>query len=224
VKIWIVIPAFNEASVLGSVLSALKPLGYPIVVVDDASEDSTSEVAHQGGDVVLRHFINRGQGAALKTGIVFALQQGADAIVTFDSDGQHNVADIPKLLAPIIAGTHDVVLGSRFLRDGGQSIPPLRRIILRLGVTFTRLVSNINVTDTHNGLRAMTRSAAEKIRIRQDRMAHASEILDEIALHRLRFTEMPVTISYTYYSRGKGQSSLAMFKIVIRFLLQKIRQ
>lgn len=220
-NIWIVIAAFREAKVIRQVVATVRHHYPQVVVVDDASGDATGAEAEAAGAVVLEHGINRGQGAALKTGIVYALSRGADVIVTFDADGQHDVNDIPKLLAPIQAGTHDVVLGSRFL-ESSSNVPPLRRLALKGGVAFTRIISRIHVTDTHNGLRAMNRAAAQHIRIIQDRMAHASEILDEIVRHQLRYTEVPVTITYSYYSRAKGQSTWAMFKIAFKIFFHKL--
>jgi glycosyltransferase involved in cell wall biosynthesis len=221
-KTWIVIAAYHEGRVIRDVARAVCALYPNVVVVDDASADNTGDEARAAGATVLRHLINRGQGAALKTGIVYALSQGAEAIVTFDADGQHDPKEIAAMLAPIERGEADITLGSRFLQ-GGSNVPPLRRIVLRLGIMFTRIFSHIKVTDTHNGFRAMNRAAAEKIRIIQDRMAHASEILDEIIHHKLRYKEVPVTITYSYYSKEKGQNSLAMFKIAIKFLMYKLR-
>lgn len=220
-RTWIVVPAFNEAQVINPVISELLRRYSDVVAVDDASQDDTANIAERAGAVVLRHLINRGQGAALKTGIDYALQHGADAVVTFDADGQHSVDDVAKLLVPIAAGTHDVALGSRFLNNA-SNIPPLRRMVLRFAVIFTRVFSNIKVTDTHNGLRAFSRTAAEQVRIKQDRMAHASEILDEIVALNLRYTEVPVTIVYNHYSRSKGQGNLAMFRIALKYLIHKI--
>lgn len=222
-KTWIVIAAYNEGQVIRSVIEGVR-LTYPdIVVVDDASQDNTAAEARAAGAVVVRHLLNRGQGAALKTGIVYALQEGAEAIVTFDADGQHDPKDIPAMLKPIEEGRADVALGSRFL-DASTTIPTLRRAILTCGVWFTRMMSHIRVTDTHNGLRVFTRQAAQSICIIQDRYTHASEILDEIVRHRLRYMEVPVTIRYTEYSRKKGQSNFDMFKIAMRFILHKLQQ
>jgi hypothetical protein len=139
-------------------------------------------------------------------------------IVTFDADGQHRAEDIEALLAPIRDREVDVVLGSRFLREDPR-IPPIRKLTLRLGVIFTRWVSGIRVTDTHNGLRAFSRDAAARITIRQDRMAHASEILDTIARSRLRYCEVPTDVRYTEHSLRKGQRSSAAFRIALDFLL-----
>jgi polyprenyl-phospho-N-acetylgalactosaminyl synthase len=213
----VVIAAFNEAKRIGDIVSGVRAHYPNVTVVDDGSRDGTAEIAAGRGAWVLRHLINRGQGAALKTGIEGALARGAQAIVTFDADGQHRVEDISRLLAALEGG-YDVALGSRFLGDGGV-VPWGRRIVLKLGVLFTRVVSGLRVTDTHNGLRALSRHAAETIEIRQDRMAHASEILDEIARHELRCREVPTRVEYTAYSRGKGQHSSAAFLIALDFLV-----
>lgn len=218
---WIVIAAFNEGTVIRSVVEGVRRRYPNVVVVDDASTDATIDEARAAGAVVLEHLINRGQGAALKTGIDYAVQQGAEAIVTFDADGQHDPEEIPSLLVPIEHGEVDVVLGSRFLRDG-SNVPPLRRIVLRAGIVFTRIMSRIQVTDTHNGFRAFNRHAARTIKIVQDRMAHASEILDEIVRNKLRYREVPVTITYSYYSREKGQSTSSMFRIAFKIFMHKL--
>jgi glycosyltransferase involved in cell wall biosynthesis len=220
-KVWLVIAAYNEGASLDQTLGSLAGLGWNVVVVDDGSADDTSAVALRHPVWVLRHRINCGQGAALQTGIDFALQRGAEAVVTFDADGQHTAADLEQLLEPIRSGQVDVVLGSRFLgRAVGLSRG--RWLVLKLGVLFTRLVSGIPVTDTHNGLRALSRRAAQRIRITQDRMAHASEILDRICREGLRFCEVPVTIHYSAATRAKGQSSWNALKIAGEFLLGRM--
>jgi len=218
--IYFVIPAYNEAACVGEVVRQVRSRFPNVVVVDDGSADATAEVSRVAGAVVVRHMVNRGQGAALKTGIECALARGAEVVVTFDSDGQHQLEDVDALLAPVLAGECDVALGSRFLH-GGSRVPFMRKLTLKLGVLFTRVVSRIRVTDTHNGLRALSREAARKIEIRQDRMAHASEILDEISRLKLRYREVPTRIIYTAYSRGKGQRSSAAFRVVWDFLIGK---
>ena len=218
--VFFIIPAYNEAASVGDVVRRVKAKYPNVVVVDDGSADQTFAVAKDAGATVLRHLINRGQGAALKTGIDFALSQGAEIIVTFDSDGQHQLEDVEKLIAPVRDGKTDVALGSRFLHAENH-VPLMRKITLKLGIVFTRLVSQIRVTDTHNGLRAFSRKAAAEIQIRQDRMAHASEILDEIGRLKLRYCEVPTRIVYTEYSKYKGQRSSAAFRIVWDFLIGK---
>jgi polyprenyl-phospho-N-acetylgalactosaminyl synthase len=205
---WVVIPAYNEARVIASVLSSLQSRSYHIVVVDDGSSDATVQEALRFPVTVLRHICNLGQGAALQTGITYALGfPDTRFIVTFDSDGQHAPEDISRLLAPLRDGTHEIALGSRFLRaDDAMDVPVTRRITLWLAILLSKLTTGLNLTDTHNGFRAFTADAARKIQISQNRMAHASEILSQIAAHHLRYCEVPVKIAYTQYSRTKGQS------------------
>lgn len=216
--IWVVIAAYNEAGRLGKTLARLCRHYGNVVVVDDGSRDNTEAEALEHPVWVLNHFINRGQGAALQTGIDFALERGADVIVTFDADGQHAPEDIARLVEPVRTGQVEVALGSRFLGET-VGMPWSRWLVLKLGVLFTRIFSRIRVTDTHNGLRALSRAAASRIRIAQDRMAHASEILDEIRAYGLRYTEVPVTIHYSADSLAKGQSSWNAFKIVGQLIL-----
>lgn len=218
--ICIVIPAYNEGAAISHVVSSV-PIWCTSLVVDDGSMDDTAQRAADAGAMVLRHVVNRGQGAALQTGIEYALLKGADIIVTYDADGQHDPADLEKLVAPIRQGLAEVALGSRFL-EHIHEVPRSRRIVLRAAVLFTRITSGLKLTDTHNGYRAFSRAAAQKISIRLDRMAHASEILDQIRIHNLRYVEVPVRIRYTEYSKQKGQRSRAAFRIVLDYLLGKL--
>lgn len=220
-KPWIVVPAYNEGPRLGDSLRKLAAFEPYVVVVDDGSSDDTSDVALGFNVAVLRHPINLGQGAALQTGIDYALQQGAQILVTFDGDGQHSVDEIERLCVPIRTGQADVALGSRFLGNA-VGITASRKLVLKLGVLFTRVFSRIQVTDTHNGFRALSRQAAETIRITQNRMAHASEILDQIREKNLRFVEVPVTIHYSPETFAKGQSSWNAVKIVGQLLMGRI--
>lgn len=207
-SVWVVIPAYNEQPRIESCLKELlRNNRSSVVVVDDGSSDATAKVARQFPVWVLRHCVNCGQGAAIKTGIDFALQRGADIIVTFDADGQHDASELKSLIEPVARGDFDVALGTRF-QGNAIGIPMTRRLLLRCAVMFTRLVSGLNLTDAHNGLRAFSRNAAQTIRIKQPRMAHASEILDQIGRHNLRYCEVPVTIRYTDETLAKGQSSL----------------
>lgn len=217
--LWIVVPAYNEGNRIANTLRPLLDHGYRnVVVVDDGSRDNTREAALGTGAWVARHVINCGQGAALQTGIDFALQRGAKFIVTFDADGQHNFEEIPSVVAPVVNGEADITLGSRFL---GKTIdmPKMRKWVLKAGIVFTRVVSRIRVTDVHNGFRAFSRSAAERIRITQNRMAHASEILDQIRMAGLRFKEVPVTVRYSAETMAKGQSSWNAVRIAVQLLL-----
>lgn len=217
-----VIPAFNEEKNIERVIREIKPHVSEAIVIDDGSSDETAELANRAGAYVLRHRINRGQGAALATGMEFALQKlNADIVVHYDADGQHEAKEIDELVKPIILGQADVALGSRFL-DKKSNVPFFRKLVLKAGIIFTRITSGLKVTDTHNGFRALSAKAAEAIDITQDRMAHASEILDEIARHKLRYVEVPVTVRYTRESLEKGQSSLNSVRIVWEYLTGKL--
>jgi polyprenyl-phospho-N-acetylgalactosaminyl synthase len=219
-KIFVVMAAYNEAEVIRPVVDSLLA-SYPhVVVVDDASTDCTAEVLKDSPVTLLRHCVNRGQGAALQTGIEFALSRSAEIVVTFDADGQHDMLDIPRMVAPLIAGECEVTLGSRFL-GRTEGMPPVRRLVLKAGVLFTRVFSRIRVTDIHNGFRAFSARAAARIHLQMDRMAHASEILDQIRQSGLCYREVPVTIRYTSYSIGKGQSSWNALKIAAELLLRR---
>ncbi len=221
--VWIVVPAYNESRRLTITIRNLQAAYPNIVVVDDGSRDDTAQTALDEGAWIVRHPLNCGQGAALQTGIDFALRQGAEFIVTFDADGQHCVDEIGSLIGPLRTGQFDVVLGSRFLSSDlmGTTInmPRTRWLVLKAGVLFTRVFSRIRVTDTHNGFRALSRSAAERIRIHENRMAHASEILHQIRLLNLRYCERPVTIRYSAETLTKGQSSASAVSILSQFIL-----
>ena len=220
-KVFVVLPAFNEGGSIASVVSEVRGLYPNVVVVDDGSQDDTARKALTVGAVVLRHPINRGQGAALQTGITYSLEADADYVVTFDSDGQHLPEDLARLLAPLLAGEAEIALGSRFI-GRAEGIPWQRRLLLRAAVLFTRIASGTPVTDAHNGLRAFTRHAASQLNLQMDRMAHASEILDQIRHMRLPFVEVPVTIRYTEYSLAKGQRSGAALRVLFDYLVGRL--
>jgi glycosyltransferase involved in cell wall biosynthesis len=205
--------AYNEGEALEPVLRGALAYAKWVIVVDDGSVDDTADKAHRAGAHVARHSINLGQGAALQTGIDLALRLGASYIVTFDADGQHAAAEIQPMVQHLIATGSDVVLGSRFLGKA-VNMPRSKAITLWLAVHFTRLTTGLKLTDTHNGFRVLSRSAAQRVRLRQNRMAHASEILDQIAGLKLRYSEFPVTITYTPYSVAKGQRVLNSVAIV----------
>jgi len=209
-----VIPAYNEGGRVGTVLRGLAPFVGSIVVVDDASTDTTAQEARSCGAYVLRHVVNRGQGAALQTGTTYALDVlGADVVIHFDADGQMNAAEIPLLVEALIRDEVNIVLGTR-RHSKTTGMPFSRKLTLWLGKWFTFFLSGIRVSDTHNGFRVLSRQAALSINITLDRMAHASQILDQIQVLGLRFKEVPVTIAYTRETLQKGQSSLGALRIV----------
>lgn len=217
-----VIPAYNEESrIADAVLDAARFVDA-VVVVDDCSRDRTYGRAFSAGAHVLRHIINRGQGAALQTATDYAIEKlDAEIIVHFDADGQMMGEEIPMMCEPIEKGEAAIVLGSRFLGKKAN-MPFTRRLTLWAGLFFTRVISGIKTTDTHNGFRALSREAAKKARITLDRMAHASEILDLIQIHKLAYVERAVTIRYSAETLQKGQSSMGAFVIVKDFIEKRL--
>src|SRR6266478_2467915 len=222
-RVCVVIAAYNEAPVIASVVADVKRAGYGALVIDDGSTDATGAVAAEAGGSVVRHPVNLGQGAALQTGIEFALHEGADVIVTFDADGQHRATDIPALVDALARHGVDYALGSRFL-GGGLDLPKKKRRLLKAATWFTRATSGLSLTDTHNGLRAMTRRGACAIRLRRNRMAHASEILYQIAASELKYVEVPVTIEYSAYSLAKGQKLGDTLSILVDLLARRLHR
>ncbi|UCH84371.1 MAG: glycosyltransferase family 2 protein [Candidatus Latescibacterota bacterium] len=222
-SVFVVLPVYNEGRVVASAIAPLLDRGYTAVAVDDGSTDDTWPIIRSLPIHSLRHPVNLGQGAALQTGMTYALEHGAEYIVHFDADGQHRVEDVDVLLEPLRKKEADVVLGSRFLRDEDRrAVPPVRRMLLKGGVIFNGLLTRVWLTDAHNGFRAMTREAAATIGLRENRFAHASEILIQFRRNRLRVVERPTAIIYTDRSQAKGQSSLNAIKIVVDMILRRI--
>ncbi|MBI3462292.1 MAG: glycosyltransferase [Planctomycetes bacterium] len=248
-QVTVVLPAHNEAERIGAVLKRLRRYACRCVVVDDGSEDGTAEVAAAHRAVVLRHAAKRGQGRALRTGLDFVLgrpldesvvvlhaggdqvpplappSQGGESrpevIVTMDADGQHDPNDLPALVEPILQGECDVALGSRFL-GAAPGMPRRRRWLLKSALFFTRWTSGLRLTDTHNGFRAFSRAAAEKLHLTLDRMAYASQIFDQIRAHGLSFREVPVTVRYTKRILAKGQHAWGVIPILWDGLFAKL--
>lgn len=170
-SVCVLVPAYNEERTIQEVVLGLRHFCSNVIVIDDCSTDATAVLARSAGARLVRHPINFGQGAALQTDISFALEQGASHIVTFDADLQHRPDEIPRLLATLDRSGSVFALGSRFLGTA-TNLDRSRKLMLKLAVRFT---TGLKITDTHNGLRAMTRRGASRLQIRQNRMAHASE-------------------------------------------------
>jgi glycosyltransferase involved in cell wall biosynthesis len=218
---WIIVPARNEAARIRETVTSLCGIYRNVVIVDDGSTDGTMRALSGLPVWCLRHWSNCGQGAALQTGIEFALREGAQVVVTFDADGQHVAEDIARLVDPIRLGIADVCLGSRFL-GRAVGIQLSRWLILKAGVLLTRLFVGLKLTDTHNGLRALARSAATELHLEENRMAHATEILEQIVDRGWRYREVPVTIRYLPRDAEHGQSSWNAVRIGFGMLIRRI--
>ena len=211
---------YNEATVVGSVVEGLRKVFPHVVCVDDGSRDGSQDAARLAGAIVVQHPVNLGQGASLQTGIEFALQDPEmDCVVTFDADGQHRVEDAMGMVARIQSGEADVVLGSRFL-DRRTKLSTAKRVVLKAAAVQSRLATGMPLTDAHNGLRAMNRFVASNIHLTQNRMAHASELVHQLAELKPRWVEYPVEIIYTAYSKAKGQSLLNSVNILAELFLR----
>jgi glycosyltransferase involved in cell wall biosynthesis len=220
--VFIIIPCYNESAVIRQTVEQLLPLGHQIVIVDDGSAQSPWPQLQDLPVHFLRHPVNLGQGAALQTGMDYAKARHARAVIHFDADGQHDANDIPRFLAALDDGA-DVVIGSRFLRpEDVKRIPATKRCILRAARIVNGLFTHVWLSDAHNGFRALNRNALDKIRLTENRMAHATEIVAQIKTHRLVIRELPTAICYSDYARAKGQKWYHAFNILIDLILNKI--
>jgi len=219
---YVIIPIYNEAKVIRQTLEDILQYGYKIVIVDDGSDENIIGLIEGMPVYYIRHRLNLGQGAAIQTGILFALKKGAEIIVTFDADGQHDAADIGPMIQLLSDKKVDIVFGSRFMTVAPSKITFLRKFILHSARFLNYLFSGILLSDAHNGLRVFNRKAGASFKILENRMAHATEILINVKRNRLRFAEYPVLIRYTTYSKKKGQTFMHGFKILQDILLYKI--
>lgn len=219
----VIVPVFNEQSTVAKTVADLLERFDLVLCVDDGSTDCSADLARAAGATVVRHPFNLGQGAALQTGFDFVLRHTRAAwVVTFDADGQHLVEDAVRMLERGRRENLDVVLASRFT-GSTDDMPRSREMVLRAAVTFTRLTAGLVVTDTHNGLRVLSREAVKKIKLEQPRMAYASELLNAIVPLGLAYAEEPVTVRYTAYSMGKGQRNSNAMNILFDLAAQRLR-
>ncbi|WP_219950480.1 glycosyltransferase family 2 protein [Salinibacterium sp. M195] len=217
---WAVVPMFNEGSVIASVVTELRKSIPHVVCIDDCSTDNSVAQAESAGAIVVRHPINLGQGASLQTGFEFVRTiPEMTEIVTFDADGQHQVADALDMVQKLRDEHLDIVIGSRFL-DDRTDMSRLKRAVLRLATGYTRMTTGMALTDAHNGLRVISRDLLMKMQLKQNRMAHASELIDQVRFHHATWAEHPTHIVYTDYSRSKGQSVLNSVNILVEIIFK----
>lgn len=221
-----VVPAFNEAAVIGEVIADVRAVFDHVVCVDDGSRDNTGALALRAGAHVVRHPVNLGQGAAIQTGVEYArIQPGAQVFVTFDADGQHRVKDVVRMIDKLTTENVDIVIGTRFADHGVRSdVPFLKRVVLRTVVFLSPRNRRLKLTDAHNGLRVFNRKVAEGLDITMSGMGHASEIIAMIDENHWRVTEEPVEILYTDYSKSKGQPLLNGVNIIFDGFLRGRRR
>jgi glycosyltransferase involved in cell wall biosynthesis len=219
--VWIVIPAFNEASVIGDVISDVRSVFGNVVCVDDGSRDDTGDRAHRAGAHVVRHPVNLGQGAAIQTGVEYARSRpGAAVFATFDADGQHRVKDVVRMIDRLTAENLDIVIGTRFADRTPEGMPLLRRLVFPLIAKLSPASRKLRLTDAHNGLRVFDKTVADGLNLTMNGMAHASEFVALIVENHWRVAEEPVEILYTDYSMSKGQSLVNGVNIVFDGLLR----
>lgn len=217
-NIYIVIPAKDEATRIAKVINHTILLGYDnIVVVNDGSRDATYDVATAAGATVLSHPINLGAGAATQTGIEYALEQGADIIVTMDADSQHYPSDIKKLVDAIHSDEVDVVIGSRFLNPE-NNIPKTRIVLNKIGNWVTGILFGLFVTDSQSGMKAFTAKFARKSQFRFNGYEFCTEFIRLICLHKVAYTEVPIKVLYTEDTMSKGQSIQNGFRMAVNLL------
>lgn len=210
----------NEGSVIGGVVRELRRTFPHVVCIDDGSHDGSATQARAAGAAVVVHPINLGQGASLQTGFEYALSDPEmTEVITFDADGQHLVEDAAGMVKKLRAENLDVVIGSRFL-DERTELGAAKRLVLRTAAAYTRATTGLALTDAHNGLRVLNRSLVEQIDLEQNRMAHASELIDQIAESNVKWAEYPTHILYSEYSKAKGQSLLNSVNILVEILFR----
>ena len=221
-SIFVIIPCYNEAKVVRQTVTEVLEKGYSVVVVDDCSKDASKKQLAGLPIYYLRHRVNMGQGAALQTGIEFAKRRGAKYFVTFDADGQHDSKDISRMIEFLEKENADIVFGSRFLPGAQTNVSRSRSFALNFGRYINFLVSGIMLSDSFNGLRLLSTTAAERIKIRENRMIHPVEILMLTASNKLKYAEYPVKIHYSDYSKAKGLKNKDGIKILFEIILYKI--
>ena len=217
---WVVIPLYNESPVIAGVIEGLRGAFDHVVCVDDGSTDGSGAIAKAAGAKVITHPINLGQGAALQTGFDYVVKQpGVTHAITFDADGQHRVEDVEGMLALAKEKNLAIVFGSRFL-DRRTKPGFAKKTVLKVAVFITRMVTGLKLTDAHNGLRVIRRDALEHVNLIQDRMSHATEIVQQLANTKMRWREYPVEVLYTEYSKKKGQSLLNSINILFDLIVR----
>ncbi|MHA7666422.1 glycosyltransferase family 2 protein [Mycolicibacterium sp. HS_4_1] len=219
--VWIVIPAYNEASVIADVVADVRTVFPNVVCVDDGGRDDTGDRAFSAGAHVVRHPVNLGQGAAIQTGVEYARSRpGAKIFATFDADGQHRVKDVVRMIDRLRTEDLDIVIGTRFADQPPDRMPILKRLLLPIVAKLSPSSRKLHLTDAHNGLRVFNKKVADALNLTMNGMSHASEFVSLIVENRWRVAEQPVQILYTDYSMSKGQPLVNGVNIIVDGLLR----
>lgn len=221
---WLIIPCFNEGTVIQDVIDNARETFPNIVAVNDGSPDDSAERIHAGGAHLVNHPVNLGQGASIQTGVEYARKQrGAKYFVTFDADGQHQVKDVLRMIERLRTEPQDIIVGTRFgrPRSADDQVPWIKRLVLKTVVLLSPTTRKLGLSDAHNGLRVFNKTVADGMDIRMNGMAHASEIVSMIARNHWRVVEEPVDILYTEYSMSKGQSLINGVNILADGMLSR---
>lgn len=216
-KIFIVIPAHNEAERIGNVLKDLMKIKLPIIVVDDGSSDNTYKIALKYNITLLKHKINLGKGAALKTGCDHAFSSGAEAVIIMDSDGQHKVEDLSKFIIELEEKTYEIIFGSRNLNFG---VPFVRFIGNKSASVLVAFLFGIYVSDLICGFRAFTKKGYERLRWQSSGYGVETEMVVRAGKLGLRYCEIPVET--IYLDKFKGVTILDALSILLNVLKWRI--
>ena len=214
-RITAILPAFNEKLSIGSMVIETKKYVDRVIVVDDGSDDNTSEIAELAGAEVIKHQPNKGKGAALKAG--FNAAENSDIIVTLDSDGQHDPSEIPRIVAPIISGEADIVNGSRYLNGDKKDTPHYRRIGQTVLDKATQINSGLKITDSQSGFRAFARHTLPIFKFNSVDFGIESEMLMDAANAGLRIKEVEIGVRYDLDGSTKNPISHGL-EVLVRIL------
>ena len=219
---YVIIPVYNEAKVIGSVIKSCQKKFNNVICVNDGSADNSAQVIKKNGAVLINHPLNLGAGAATQTGIDYALQDPkAEFFITIDADGQHDIEDAIKMLKYLKKNKLDIVLGSRFLGDV-ENISKTKHRFLKLAAVFSGTTTGIKLTDPHIGLRVFNRRFAEALKLTLPDFAHASELVQRIGEGNFAYGEIPVKVTYSDYTKAKGQSMINAVNITFDMMLHKV--
>jgi len=193
-KICVLIPGYNESRTIGQVVSNTLKVVNDVIVVDDGSKDNTAQLAKDAGATVLKHEVNKGKGAALKTGFDYAVENGYDAAITMDSDGQHDPEDIPRFLNTLDSFKSGIIIGSRM--NDITTMPAVRKCTNKLTSYVNSTIAHQRIDDSQSGFRLITTDVLRTIRLETDRFETESEILIKASKAGFKIISVPIKTIY----------------------------